>query len=46
MAKPGLESKGLKALVRPLMAIHDAAQTIYTEAWKATIKYAMGDLSI
>ena len=37
--------KGMKALIRPLMATGYATQTIYTEAWKATNKYAIGDLS-
>ena len=37
--------KGMKALIRPLMATGYAKQTIYTEAWKATNKYALGDVS-
>lgn len=35
----------MKALMRPLMATNNASQTIYAEAWKATNRYAMGDLS-
>ena len=37
--------KGMKALIRPLMATGYAKQTIYTEAWKATNRYAIGDVS-
>ena len=37
--------KGMQALIRPLMATGYAKQTIYTEAWKATNKYALRDVS-
>ena len=37
--------RGMKALIRPIMATGYAKPTIYGEAWKAASKYILGDAS-
>ena len=37
--------KGMKALIRPILATGYAKQTLYGEAWKAANTYVLGDIS-